>query len=162
MRASRVECGLPGILVVVQVVSLVIAGYGALLASYLGYLTYRRERHRVWLRFRLEKIGNAAPGLAVFVVNVGLRVVTIRDGWFFWRGEQGGTGPAFWQTGALPARVDDGDELKLWIELEDVVHHPPPDGFAVEDAAGNVYRQEFSADFLAQLAVFREWLLGTS
>jgi hypothetical protein len=150
------DFGLPGILGVVQVVSLVIAGYGAVVASYLGYLTYRRERHRIRLHFRFEKIEDKPPGLAVFVANVGLRAVTIRDGWFFWKGEQGGIGPAFWQTGELPARVEDGDELKLYIEIQWVVDDPTPDGFAVEDATGRVHSQLFTADFPEQLTLFRQ------
>ena len=46
-----------------QILSLLIAAYGAVVATCLGYLAYRKERHRVRLRFMLEA-GDGPPGAA--------------------------------------------------------------------------------------------------
>jgi len=139
----------------VQILSLMVAAYGAVVATCLGYLTYRRERHRVRLRFRLEA-GDGPPGLAIYIVNLGLRAVTIRRGVFFWNGHEGHFGPDFRRSGEFPARLSDGDELRLWIAIDDVVGKP--DGLTVEDTTGREHHQQFSPAFVEQLALFRQWL----
>jgi hypothetical protein len=138
-----------------QILGFLVAAYGAALATYLGYLTYRRERHRVRLRFRLEA-GDGPPGLAVYVVNLGIRAVTIRDGYFFWNDDDGRFGPSLRHNGQLPVRLDDGDELRLWISINEVFGSP--DGFLVEDTTGREHHQQFSAPFMEQLVIFRQWL----
>lgn len=132
-----------------------VAAYGAALATYLGYLTYRRERHRVRLRFRLEA-GDGPPGLAIYVFNLGIRAVTIRDGTFFWNKDDSCFGPDLRHSGQLPARLNDGDELRLWIPIGEVVNRP--DGFVVEDTTGREHHQQFTVAFLEQLEFFREWI----
>lgn len=142
-----------------QILGFLVAAYGAALATYLGYLTYRRERHRIRLRFRLEA-GDGPPGLAIYVVNLGIRAVTIRDGKFFWNEDDGRFGPTLRQGGQLPVRLDDGDELRLWIPISQVVDHP--DGFLVDDTTGREHQQQFSPTFLEQLVLFRQWISEAS
>lgn len=139
-----------------QILSFLVASYGAAVATYLGYLTYRRERHRVRLRFRLEA-GDGPPSLAIYIVNLGIRAVTIRDGSFFWNENGSSFGPDFRHSGQLPARLDDGDELRLWIPIDELVNNP--DGFVVEDTTGREHHQQFSAAFVEQIEFFRR-LLG--
>ncbi len=138
-----------------QILSLLIAAYGALVASGLAYLTYRREGRRIRLRFMLEA-GNGPPGLAVYIVNLGIRDATVRSGGFFWHGEKGGFGPDFSRSGVLPARLSDGDELRLWVPIIDVVNGA--NGFVVEDTTGRKHRQQFSPAFVEQIAFFRQWI----
>jgi hypothetical protein len=138
-----------------QILSFMVAAYGAAVATYLGYLTYRRERHRVRLRFRLEA-GDGPPGLAIYIVNLGIRAVTIGGASFFWNEDDGRFGPNFRRSGQLPARLDDGDELRLWVPIDEVVNSP--DGFVVEDTTGREHHQQFSAAFVEQLVLFRGWI----
>ncbi|HTA15754.1 MAG TPA: hypothetical protein VK781_12940 [Solirubrobacteraceae bacterium] len=142
-----------------QILSLIVAVYGAVVATCLGYLTYRRERHRVRLRFRLEAGGDEPPCLAIYVVNQGIRAVTIRSGHFFWIDEEGGLGPDLRSAGPLPARLDDGDELRLGVPIDEVIGEP--DGFLIEDTTGREHRQQFSPAFFEQLTLFRRWVNDT-
>jgi hypothetical protein len=75
---------------------------------------------------------------------------------FFWNKDDVRIGPGFWHNGQLPVRLDDGEELRLWIPLSEVLGNS--DGFLVEDTTGREHRQQFSAPFSEQLTLFRQWI----
>lgn len=140
----------------VEILSFVVAAYGALLATYLGYLTYRRERHRVHVRPRLEVGIGPRPGLAVYVVNTGSRSVTVRSGAFvFDDGGRLGVGA----DSPLPTKLEDGDEVVLRVPIELVPDHAV--GFAVADTTERWHVIRLSAAFHEQLALFRRLLAST-
>lgn len=136
-----------------QLLSLVVAAYGAVVATHVAYLTYRRQRHRIRMWCMLEMLSGPAE-VAIHVVNSGTREITIRDGWIRFSDGSGRVG-FMWPN--LPAKLSDGDEIKLGIPL-DRFPMDSPMKFEVEDTTGRTHQIEFSDEFLRQMQLLSDYL----
>jgi hypothetical protein len=118
-----------------------IALYGAGLSSFLGYLTWRRERRRVRL-FQTYQRSHAGSALLISVVNGGIRPVTLVSAHF--EQPEGGYLPTLDAELGLPRKLEDGDVLAMSFDAEDV--EPDTIAFVVRDSHGDEHRMDLDRD----------------
>jgi hypothetical protein len=135
-----------------NVAAFILAIYGAILSTALGYLAYLRERRRLRIWFGLEAIGGPSC-LVVHVVCDGPRPVAVHDGALMFA-DGGCYSPTMTKGPHLPRRLEDGDEIVFRYVFAEVDEETA--GFLARDTSGREYRQRFSEDFIDQASLFRQ------
>jgi hypothetical protein len=119
-----------------------IAIYGAALSSFLGFLTWHRERQQIYFAPRYVK-GHDTARLEVVVVNTGHRPVTL-SGAFFEYTDGGGYWPMSDDEDGLPRKLAEGDSLTLTIDHLDL---DPQVSALVMEGYPRDFRHDFDAAF---------------
>jgi hypothetical protein len=120
--------------------TLALATYGTVVSTCLGYLAWRKDRHR--LRFHASYHSRHDwYGLVISVVNVGFRPITLHDVHF--------------EQAVGSGYLNDLDsKLALSFHVEDI--EPDTTAFIVRDTDRREHRMEFTPQVRAQLDAFRE------
>jgi hypothetical protein len=139
--------------------TLALAIYGAVLSSVLGYLTWRKDRHRIRF-FTTYHRRHDWYGLMISVVNVGFRPVTLHDVYFEQDGGNSGYLNELDSNLGLPRRLSEGEQLLLSFHAEDI--EPDTTAFVIRDTFRREHRMEFTAETFDQLNSFRSMVRETT
>lgn len=128
-----------------QWVTAALAAYGAVLSSWLGYLTWQRGRRQIKFDSRFVR-GEGRARLEIVVVNTGHRPVALASAHF----EQDGGGgylPTLDETLGFPCTLAEGDSLRMTFEAEDLW---PGTSSIVVRGYDRDHRHVFKRDFRQQ------------
>src|SRR4051794_36270401 len=128
-------------------VAAVLGVYGAAVTTALGYLTWRRDRHAIRF-FAAYQRSSDWRGLVLNVVNVGFRPVTLHDAWFD-QADGGGYLPDLDENLGLPRRLEEGDQLALRFEIDDI--EPDAAALLVRDTFRREHRFELTEEVRQEL-----------
>jgi hypothetical protein len=123
-------------------ISLALAAYGAILSTALGYLTWRKERHRLHFSTRFVR-GHDTARLEITVINTGFRPLHLQAA-YFELDDGGGYLPTSDEELGLPCKLAEGDSLPMHFDAADL--WPGTSTFIVRDH-NREHRKEFSRDF---------------
>jgi hypothetical protein len=101
-----------------QIAAFILAAYGAVLSSALGYLAWWKERRRVHFSARFVR-GHDSARLEISIVNTGFRPVTLESA-HFETADGGGYLPAFDEYLGLPCKLAEGDLLPRQFDALDL------------------------------------------
>lgn len=124
-------------------VTAAIAVYGAGVSSYLGYLTWRRERQQIYFAPKYVK-GHDTARLEIVVVNIGHRPVTLAGAFFQYGDGSGGYWPLSDGEDGLPHKLGEGDSMTLTIDHLDL---EPEVSTLILQSYPREFRHDFDTDF---------------
>jgi hypothetical protein len=99
-------------------ITAVLATYGAGLSSWLAYLGWRRDRHRIYFHCGVHR-GQDWARLEIVVLNTGHRPVSLSSA-HFEQDDGGGYLPVLDESLGLPCKLGEGDTLPMSFDCAEL------------------------------------------